>query len=523
MPKNLHPRAKRDDNDDDDVGHSEATTSSPQDGTSITSSRSNPRGVDATINIERNPSVKKRRRESDTIQRTPNDVLCGRGIPIQNYHGNIRLHRILDSFREEYLATNRRDKPDLIRRIIAKIKEGGARFLKRKSLFENESDDPWEEMDDSYAYEKVSHALRCRRYVDNTIDDDEPTVHAVASQLVVPLDMTLPHASQIRVASPPSFPCSSIGKGDPRKAKSSVGIDVPHYTPRRSLLELERQLNMTFPRHIGNHTTRANGSSPVQLHSTLHRPPPTQTVGSNPNTADGLINLPSPMLNQSLPSDLSSQSALLFQTASTATPPVVGVNSAIMCDRYRQLQADPCRNYSSNDGDIHNVFLLNLQNEANRFWQQQQGVLIRALCDRNAAFGMGELAPSVQNLLQMQYQHQQYLPFSLAQPSPPNQSQRVPFSISTSLAPLLPTSTMHEVSADAPPTGSSYTRVHPSSPPLNFWGPGGRRQQLQNTFWRDQARFLGQTSSHNSFMEESKQEGHRNHQSPPNDEGGRTE
>lgn len=125
---------------------------------------------------------KKRRRPSEFIQRTPNDVLCGRGIPIQNYHGNIRLHRIVDSFRDEYLATSRRDKPDLIRRIVAKVKEGGARFLKRKSTVENSRQDHWEEMDDSYAYEKVSHALRCRRYVDNSGNDTEAPHSADTSQ-----------------------------------------------------------------------------------------------------------------------------------------------------------------------------------------------------------------------------------------------------------------------------------------------------------------------------------------------------
>lgn len=108
------------------------------------------------------PSIRKRRgqgRSIDSIQRTPNDVLCGRGVPILNYHGNLRLHGIVESYRPQYQNTLRKEKPALIKNIVAQVKQGGARFLKRT----NDNDNPWEEMDDDYAYEKVSHALRCRR------------------------------------------------------------------------------------------------------------------------------------------------------------------------------------------------------------------------------------------------------------------------------------------------------------------------------------------------------------------------
>ncbi|CAJ1948463.1 unnamed protein product [Cylindrotheca closterium] len=94
------------------------------------------------------------------VQRTANDILCGRGVPILNYHGNIRLHNIIDSYRGSYLKSDRKEKPVLVRQIVREIKAGGARFLKRSS---GNDSDSWVEVSDSYAHEKVSHALRCKK------------------------------------------------------------------------------------------------------------------------------------------------------------------------------------------------------------------------------------------------------------------------------------------------------------------------------------------------------------------------
>jgi hypothetical protein len=51
-------------------------------------------------------------------KRTANDVLCGRGLPIQTHHGNVRLHSIVAEHREQYIALPRKDKPTFIKAIV---------------------------------------------------------------------------------------------------------------------------------------------------------------------------------------------------------------------------------------------------------------------------------------------------------------------------------------------------------------------------------------------------------------------
>jgi len=195
----------------------------------------------------KSPSKKRERQShspsSSSIRRTPYDILCGRGIPIQNYHGNIRLHTILDSYRDEYLQTDRRNKPLLIRRIVAKIKEGGARFLKRKSTFHTSTEDPWEEMDDAYAYEKVSHALRCRRYADNakTAENESPTPAGSRSD-----------KGSLSPKNPSSFPSPlPVGRNwdhHAERTKPNSSTDFEEGSSLRSFLDLESRTSWRMPR-----------------------------------------------------------------------------------------------------------------------------------------------------------------------------------------------------------------------------------------------------------------------------------
>jgi hypothetical protein len=64
-------------------------------------------------------------------KRMANNVLCGRGLPTQTYHGNGRIHSIAAEYREQYIALPRKEKPALIKAIVQELKAGGARFLKR--------------------------------------------------------------------------------------------------------------------------------------------------------------------------------------------------------------------------------------------------------------------------------------------------------------------------------------------------------------------------------------------------------
>ena len=107
------------------------------------------------------PPSRKWKRMSPILERNNFDILCGRGIPIQTYTGNIRLHEIVNSRRPEYTAASRQDKPQIIKDIVQEMKAGGGRFLRRAKVG---GTDAWEEMDDDFAYQKVGHALRNRKY-----------------------------------------------------------------------------------------------------------------------------------------------------------------------------------------------------------------------------------------------------------------------------------------------------------------------------------------------------------------------
>jgi hypothetical protein len=99
-------------------------------------------------------------------ERTNNDVLCGRGRPLQRWPGNIRMHRIVASHRQHYRqSSSRTEKFKIIRANLRQIKGGGGRFLKRLLDGHCQSDDAddedhvWVVVDDVVQHEKVRHAL----------------------------------------------------------------------------------------------------------------------------------------------------------------------------------------------------------------------------------------------------------------------------------------------------------------------------------------------------------------------------
>jgi hypothetical protein len=109
----------------------------------------------AGVGPERNVAV-------HLVKCTRNDILCGRGVPIQKNPGNIRMHRIVESYRVLYRDASRQEKSRLVRRIIHEITEEGARFLIRpRHAGSQYSDDQlWAVADNETVYEKISHALR---------------------------------------------------------------------------------------------------------------------------------------------------------------------------------------------------------------------------------------------------------------------------------------------------------------------------------------------------------------------------
>jgi hypothetical protein len=89
----------------------------------------------------------------------PNDVLLGRGKPIQERPGNVRFRDMLDKHMGKYEQGKKGGKSKVSAYIVRIVKDGGGRFLKELE------DGEWVEVDEATALEKVSHAFRGRRGV----------------------------------------------------------------------------------------------------------------------------------------------------------------------------------------------------------------------------------------------------------------------------------------------------------------------------------------------------------------------
>ena len=86
----------------------------------------------------------------------PNDILFGRGKPIQQRPGNVRFRHMIDTYKHKYEQS---EKGVITGYIVHLVKEEGGRFLKE---FEDRG---WVEVDEATARAKVSHAFRSRRNV----------------------------------------------------------------------------------------------------------------------------------------------------------------------------------------------------------------------------------------------------------------------------------------------------------------------------------------------------------------------
>lgn len=92
---------------------------------------------------------------SSTLTVGPHDVLCGRNKVAFNNIGNRRFRVIILITVQSFvsLATTRKQKSEIIYRIIASTKDCGGRFL-------NERNGVLVELSEKQAYDKVGHALR---------------------------------------------------------------------------------------------------------------------------------------------------------------------------------------------------------------------------------------------------------------------------------------------------------------------------------------------------------------------------
>jgi hypothetical protein len=124
----------------------------------------------------------------------PNDVLLGRGKPIQDHSGNIRLRKLVDFHRTRYLQAHREVKSNIAGEIVQSIKdddkgdgEDANRFLRR---FEEEY---WIEVSDDIARDKVSHALRSKTRKSDVLATADSRQHRLAFDLVGETPLAIPH------------------------------------------------------------------------------------------------------------------------------------------------------------------------------------------------------------------------------------------------------------------------------------------------------------------------------------------
>jgi hypothetical protein len=96
---------------------------------------------------------------SQLLTPSPNDVLFGRGKPYQAHEGNVRLHKMVKLQKQRYLNSRRYDKLAIAEEIVKEVQYGRlgepGRFLKRA-----DGEEYWEEVSNTIARDKVSHALR---------------------------------------------------------------------------------------------------------------------------------------------------------------------------------------------------------------------------------------------------------------------------------------------------------------------------------------------------------------------------
>jgi hypothetical protein len=98
-----------------------------------------------------------------------NDILLGRGKPIQERLGNVRFREMLDKHIDKYDRVEKGAKY-YTAYIVHLVKEGGGRFLMELE------DGGWVEVDEATAREKVSRAFRTRRKVlQATLKKDKST------------------------------------------------------------------------------------------------------------------------------------------------------------------------------------------------------------------------------------------------------------------------------------------------------------------------------------------------------------
>ena len=86
-----------------------------------------------------------------------NDILMGRGKPIQQRPGNVRFREMIDKNMDKYDEGGKGARCEVAAYVLHVLKEEGSRFLKEVE------DGGWVEVDEGTTRVKISHAFRTRR------------------------------------------------------------------------------------------------------------------------------------------------------------------------------------------------------------------------------------------------------------------------------------------------------------------------------------------------------------------------
>jgi hypothetical protein len=87
---------------------------------------------------------------------TNSDVLLGKGKPIQEHIGNMRLHLFIEDHLPRYGDANKKGKTEIAREVVQLVKSSSGRFLRIEKGV-------WVQVPDEVAREKVSHRFWNRR------------------------------------------------------------------------------------------------------------------------------------------------------------------------------------------------------------------------------------------------------------------------------------------------------------------------------------------------------------------------
>lgn len=121
---------------------------------------------------------------------TQYDVLLGRGKPLQDFPGNIRLNILVEQQRSVYDTLNKGGKSACIVTIVETIRQMGGRFLKKCSstttttatastMIDNNNNNNqndtttmpfsyWEEVDTAAAHKKVNNCFQTRKRIQSS-------------------------------------------------------------------------------------------------------------------------------------------------------------------------------------------------------------------------------------------------------------------------------------------------------------------------------------------------------------------